>query len=104
MERNKFTKNTIRIVSRKDKKALKAHPCTKTKRGRFIIDVLDSRYDYGVASVGYYNGCEIIHGDYGFEHPKGAFFSALINRITPWKIICEYQQEDVEIDENFFDL
>lgn len=78
----KLQKNTIRFVSRKDKKALKNHPCTKTKRGRYIIDVLDSRYDYCGVGIGYYNGCEIIHGDYGFEHPKGAFFSALIHRTT----------------------
>lgn len=71
------------MVCRKLKKALKNHPCKKTRRGRYIIDILDSYYDYGEIGIGYYDGKEIIAHPEGFEHPLGDFFYHLIHDDKP---------------------
>lgn len=73
-----------RFVSRKLKKALKNHPCKKTKKGRYIIEILNSYYSYGGFCIGYYNGTQIITKNTGYEQPLGSFYHHLIyddNRI-----------------------
>lgn len=100
----KLQKNIIRLVCRKDKKALKNHPCKKTKRGRFIIEVLNTSYDCGSFGIGYQDGCEILQYSKGYEHPKGHFYSALIKGTSPWRYSeGKYPQESI-IDEDLFDL
>ena len=101
----KFHKSIIRLVSRKDKKALKNYPCKKTKRGRYIIDVLSSYYDFGSIGIGYFNGYEIFQHEKGFEHPKGYFYHNLINGSTPWKYNeAKYPQENITINEDLFEF
>lgn len=98
-------KHKNRFVSRKLKKALKNHPCKKTKLGRYIIDILDSYYDYGEIGIGMYNGTPIYEHPHGYEHPLGDFYHHLIydedNRIWTYdELVAEkiYKMIDSDTD------
>lgn len=94
-------KHKIRFVCRKEKKALKNHPCGKTRWGRYIMGVLDSYYDNG--SVGIGDG--IVAYDCGFEHPLGEFYHKLVYADKPlWSMDERMCGEDENLDDGILDL
>lgn len=101
----KLKKHIIRFSCRKEKKALKNHPCKKTKRGRYIINVMNSSFDYGGVGIGFHNGYAIRQHNKGYEHPLGHFFEGLMKGAIPWRFNeNDYPQEDCEIPEFDFEL